>query len=73
MPIFQRWLKILKDLVTTNASVRGGLGLYINSALSILGINLLIRSIITSIKRRMPLELLPSLWSIFQSCYWQPL
>ena len=37
-PIFQRWMKILKDLVTTNASIRGGLGLYINSAFSILGI-----------------------------------
>ena len=41
MPIFQRWMKILKDLLTTNASVRGGLGLYINSALSLLGIILL--------------------------------
>ena len=61
IPIFQRWLKILYDLLTTNASIRSGLGLCINSALSILGIYLLIRSAITSIKHRLPLELLPSL------------
>ncbi|HWR67137.1 MAG TPA: hypothetical protein VN364_13550 [Bellilinea sp.] len=61
IPIVQRWVKILRDLLTTNASIRGGLGLYINSILSILGLYFLIRSVITSIKRRLPLELLPSL------------
>jgi len=61
IPLIQRWVKILQDLVTTNASIRGGLGLYVNSAFSILGIYLLIRSVITSIKHRLPLEVLPSL------------
>lgn len=61
IPMFQRWIKILKDLLTTNASIHGGFGLYINSGLSILGLYLLLRSIIISIKHRKPLELLPSL------------
>ncbi len=64
-PIFQRWMKILKDLLTTNASVRGVLGLYINTALSLLGIILLFRSIISSVKRRMPLEWMPVLLLFF--------
>jgi len=45
--------------MTTNASIRCGLGLYINSAFSLLGIILIFRSIISSVKRRMPLEWMP--------------
>ena len=65
IPIIQRWIKILQDLVTTNASIRGSLGLYINSGLALFGLTLLIHSVVTSIKRRLPLELLPSIMVYF--------
>jgi hypothetical protein len=65
LSIFQRWVKILKDLLTTNASIGGEFGLYVNSAFSLLGIVLLFRSIISSIKRRMPLEWMPSILLYF--------
>lgn len=65
IPIFQRWINILQDLVTTNASIRGSLGLYINSVLGLAGLTLLVRSFISSVKRRLPLELLPSIMVYF--------
>jgi len=65
IPIIQRWIKILQDLITTNASIRGSLGLYINSGLALFGLTLLIHSVVTSIKRRLPLELLPSIMVYF--------
>ena len=65
IPIIQRWIKILQDLITTNAPIRGSLGLYINSGLALFGLNLLIHSVVTSIKHRLPLELLPSIMVYF--------
>ena len=61
LPLVQRWLKILSDLLTTNASIRGCSAMYFNSAFGLLGFILLLRSTVMSIKYRMPLELMPSM------------
>lgn len=58
LPLIQRWGTILYNLMTSNASIRGNFGLYINTILALLGSILIVRAIVNAISKRMPFDLI---------------
>ena len=44
--------------MTSNASIRGNFGLYINTILALLGSILIVRAIVNAISKRMPFDLI---------------